>query len=352
MTTAPTARIGFVGAGWWATRNHMPIVRDHPGATIAAVCRLGASELEAVRAEFSVPYASEDYDAVLEDCELDGVVVTSPHHLHFEHAVKALEAGAHVLVEKPMTVSAADARELVAIAARAGREILVPNGWNFRPYLARAREIVAEGGIGTLRHVAVAMASPAEALFSGQAYPGTEQDMFQPPAATWADPNAYGGYGWGQLPHLLAALFRIAGPELVPSHVTALASPSPTGVDLFDAALLEFDGGVKGVLSGAGNVPMNSRFQLDIRLFGSGGMLLFDVERERVSLRRHDDANEEVAVAPGTGDYGCEAPVRAFVALCRGESIVNEAPGWVGMRAIEVIDAMYRSIATGSRTSV
>lgn len=349
---AGKARIGFVGAGWWATHNHIPVVADHPHAELTAVCRLGRAELEKVRDAFGFQYATEDYDAMLADCELDGVVITTPHHLHFEQAAKALRRGLHVMVEKPMTTSARDARELVALAQAAKREILIPHGWNFKPFLRRARELFEAGEIGTLLHVSMQMASPAEALFSGRVYPGTESDMFQPPASTWADPSRFGGYGWGQFPHVLGALFRIVGDRLVPESVYARARPSVTGVDLFDAAVIAFRDGINGVLSGAGTVPMNSRFQVDIRLFGSDGMLLLDVERERLSVRRHDDRNTEVEVPPGEGAYTCEAPVRAFVDICRGAAVVNEAPAVVGMRAVEVIDALYRSVASGRPEAV
>jgi len=341
------ARIGFVGAGWWATHNHIPLVAANPDAELAGVCRLGERELDQVKAAFGFRYATQDYDRMLAECELDGVVVTTPHQLHFEQAAKALEAGLHVMVEKPMTTSAASARELVALSRRAGREILVPLGWNFKPLVVRARELVEAGAIGAIQHVAMQMASPAEALFSGEVYPGTEAHMFQPPASTWADPDQYGGYGWGQFPHVLGAAFRIAGEALEPEAVFATSRPSRAGVDIYDACVIRFTGGVNGVLSGAGTVPMNSRFQVDIRLFGSEGMLLLDCERERLSVRRHDDVNTEVDIEPGTGDYSCECPVRAFVDICRGLAVVNEASGIVGQRAVEVIDAAYRSAASG-----
>lgn len=344
------ARLGVVGAGWWATHNHIPIIRDHPHAECTAVCRLGPEELEAVKEGFGFLYATEDYDRMLSECELDGMIVTSPHHLHFEHAKRALEAGLHVLVEKPMTTTAENARALVATAEKHGKEIMIPHGWNFRDYVARAREWVESGRIGEVQHVSIQMASPAETLFSGDPYPGTEDHMFRPPASTWADPNNFGGYGWGQFPHLLGCLFRIA--DLVPERVTAVSRSSRSGVDLYDAAIIQFAGGVNASMSGAGTVPMNSRFQLDIRIFGTEGMLLLDVERERLWLRRNDDQNETLEIAEGDGDYVCDEPVKRFIDICRGKDVINEAPGLVGMRAIEVVDAMYRSIESGSTVSV
>jgi predicted dehydrogenase len=344
------ARLGFVGAGWWATDNHIPVAISSGKAELCAVCRLGIRELAEVKDAFGFAFATEDVDAMLEEVELDGVVITSPHGLHFEHARKALDAGAHVMVEKPMTTSASDARYLVAKAAAVGKQILVPHGWNFRPYTTRARELVRGGAIGTIRHIALHMASPAESLFSGKPYPGTEKNMFRPPASTWADPRNFGGYGWGQLPHVLGCLFQIA--DITPRSVFAIVGRSPTGADIYNAATILFVDGATGSLSGSGTVPTNSRFQVDLRLFGTEGMLLLDLERERLELRRSDDKNEDFRIEAGDGHYVCEEPMLRFIDLCLGLPVVNDAPGEVGMRSIEVIDAMYRSVASGRAEDV
>jgi len=344
------ARLGFVGAGWWATSNHIPVAMRSGKAELAAVCRLGAHELARVKNEFAFAYATEDVDAMLAEVKLDGVVITSPHGLHFEHARKALDAGMHVMVEKPMTTNASDARCLVGKAAEVKKQILVPHGWNFRPYTRRARELVRGGAIGTVRHIALQMASPAETLFNGKPYPGTELNMFRPPASTWADPLNFGGYGWGQLPHALGCLFQIA--DVVPRNVFAYAGRSSTGADIYNAVTILFADGATGSLSGAGTVPMNSRFQVDLRLFGTDGMLLLDLERERLELRRNDDRNEDFHIEVGDGRYTCEEPMLRFIDLCLGLPVVNEAPGEVGLHSIEVIDAMYRSIVSGRAEDV
>src|SRR6516162_7623537 len=101
-------RIGVIGAGWWATAAYLPLLAADPRVEIAAVNRLGTAELERVKREFRAAAAFEDYREILASVELDAVLVTSPHTLHFEHASAALQRGAHVLVEKPMTTTAAD----------------------------------------------------------------------------------------------------------------------------------------------------------------------------------------------------------------------------------------------------
>ena len=71
-------RVGVVGAGWWAVANHMPILKSRPDVDLVAVCRLGSHELAKVQAAFGVPYASEDFAAMLDEAPMDALVVASP----------------------------------------------------------------------------------------------------------------------------------------------------------------------------------------------------------------------------------------------------------------------------------
>ncbi len=129
--------------------------------------------------------------------------------------------------------------------------------------------------------------------------------MFRPPPSTWADPARAGGYGWGQLVHALGLLFRIA--DLEPAEVFALTGKSPANVDYYDAAVVRFASGATAAVSGSATVPKHRGFQIDLRLFGSEGMLLLDIERERLEVRRRDGKDIIVDMPPGSGAYACEA---------------------------------------------
>ncbi len=96
-------RLGFIGAGWWATVNHMPLLAERDDVELAAVCSLGEDRLRQVQERFVFPFATEDYRELL-TLDLDGVVVASPHDRHYEHAHAALTHGRHVMCEKPMTL--------------------------------------------------------------------------------------------------------------------------------------------------------------------------------------------------------------------------------------------------------
>jgi predicted dehydrogenase len=342
------ARIGVIGAGWWAVVNHIPVLQRLPDCEIVAVNRLGQSELAEVQKTFGIARGFEDYREMLATVPMDGVVISSPHVLHFEHAQAALAKGCHVVVEKPLTTSAADARTLVSLAEKAGREIVVAYGWNFRPWVEEARKLVA--GVGRIEHVVLQMANALEDLFAGQPMKETEGAMFRPPPSTWADPRRAGGFGWGQLVHALGLLFRIA--DVAATEVFALTGKSPAGVDYFDAAAVRFGNGATGSLSGSSTLPKGRPVQIDLRIFGSEGMLVLDIERERLELRRRDGRDTVVPLKPGDGAYTCDEPLRVLVDLCRGKPALNGAPGLVGQRAVEVLDALYRSAESGRMEAV
>ncbi|WP_029074713.1 Gfo/Idh/MocA family protein [Kaistia adipata] len=339
------ARIGIIGAGWWAVENHIPALKDNPHCELVAVNRLGKAELGQIQDRFGIEHGYEDYAEMLREVPLDGVVIASPHVLHHEHALAALRAGCHVLVEKPLATTAADAREIVAAAAGRGREIVVPYGWNFKHFSASAAELVASGKIGKVEHVVLQMASALGDLMAGEPMKETEGAMFRPPASTWADPKRAGGYGWGQLVHALGLLFKIA--DIAPEEVFAMVGRSPSGVDYYDAAVVRFANGATGSLSGSSTVPKHRGFQIDLRIFGSEGMLLLDIERERLEVSRRDGTDEIIPIAAGAGAYSCIEPVNLLVDFCRGLHPHNASPGVVGMRAVEVLDALYRSAESG-----
>src|SRR5947199_10702605 len=120
MTTKRKVRLGFIGAGWWATANHLPLLAGRDDVELAAVCRLGRDELRLVQERFGFPFATESAEELVARPDLDAVVVTSPHTLHYEHARLALERGLHVMCEKPMCTRADHAREPVRLARDQG----------------------------------------------------------------------------------------------------------------------------------------------------------------------------------------------------------------------------------------
>jgi predicted dehydrogenase len=340
-----SVRIGVVGLGWWATFSHIPTTQADPRATLVAMADLSAERLAIVGNRFKIANLYTDYRLMIDNQKLDGLIVATPHVAHAEIAVHALARNLHVLLEKPMATSGVDARAIVREASKAGKQVLIPCGWNFRDYTDRATGIVASGRIGEVRHIVCQMASALADLFAGEPMIETADHLFRPPASTWADPGQAGGYGWGQMSHSLAWIYRVA--NVVPESVFAMTGKSPTGVDYYDAAVVRMANGATMSLSGAATVPKHCGFQMDIRIFGSEGMLLFDVERERLVLRRNDRTDLTIPITPGEGGYDGALPVHRFIEICAGLSSNNAANAENGARVVETLEALYRSAATG-----
>ncbi|MBI4220066.1 MAG: Gfo/Idh/MocA family oxidoreductase [Chloroflexi bacterium] len=343
--TERKARLGFIGAGWWATSNHIPVLRKRDDVEFVAVSRLGADDLQRVKDAFGFKYAFEDYRKLLEVEGLDGIVVASPHSLHGEHALASLRKGLHVMCEKPMTTSASEARSMVDEARRRGLHLLVPYGWHYSGFIQEAKRRLDAGAVGKIEHVLCHMASPIKELLTGGRF-DTGGGFMDPESSTWADPKvAGGGYGFAQMSHSAGMMFWLTG--LRAAQVSAWMSAPGSRVELYDAIAVRFSGGETGAFSGAGTLPAGRPFQLDIRVFGSEGVLTLDVERARLQVLRHDGRSFEMPLEPSAGSYSCEGPPNNFVDLILGKTKVNRAPGDCGMRAVELLDAAYRSAAKG-----
>ena len=340
-----TARIGVVGIGWWATFSHIPTVQHGSDAEIVAICDLDEGRLPVVGDRFGIAARYADLDEMLARESLDGVMVSTPHVAHAVPAIRALEAGCHVLVEKPMATTEADGRAIAAAAAKAGREVLVPCGLNFTSYSSRAAAIVREGKLGDIRHAVCQMGSALDDLFAGQPMIETVDHLYRPPPSTWADPARAGGYGWGQMSHALAWLVYVS--DLRFESIYCAFGKSPTGVDFYDAAVGRATNGATVAFSGSSTVPKHVGMHTDIRIYGTEGCLFFDNERARVELRRLDGDDEIVPISQAEAEYDGTLPAKKFAALCAGHEIENAADAENGARVTEALDAFYRSAETG-----
>jgi predicted dehydrogenase len=354
MTKPSKARLGFIGAGWWATANHMPILAKRDDVELAAVCRLGRDELRQVRDKFGFRFATESAEELVNHPGLDAVVVSSPHTLHHEHARLALNHGLHVMCEKPMCTRGDHARELAQLAADKHLHLLVPYGLHYKPFVQQAKRWLDDGVIGQVQYVLCHMASPIRNLLQGKRFLVESSSgqagnvLFEPDPKTWADPAvAGGGYGHAQLSHSTGMLCWLTG--LMPESVYALMATAGSQVDVYDALSVRFAEGAIGTISGAGTVPPfgSAQYQVDLRLFGSDGLLMLDCERARLELRRHDGRCERLDLADDAGAYSCDGPPNNFVDLVLGKTTVNWSPGEAAMRSVLLLDAAYRSAVSG-----
>jgi predicted dehydrogenase len=351
--TSVRARIGVVGCGWWATRAHLPALSSNPDAVIAALADPDVGRLHAAADRFGVACAYASADEMLDAQGLDGVIVATPHRFHYPAARAALEHGAHVLVEKPMTIGAEDARALVALARERERELVVGYPWHWNAHMLELRAQLEVGAIGTIEHVACLFASTARDLYRGHVevlrdvlgYP-----MAAPGDATYSDPALTGGgQGQTQLTHSAALLLWLTG--LRPTLVSAMTESFELPVDLVDSLTVRFDGGALGSLSSTGSMSPGYEDILEYRIFGSAGHMLIDPGRSVATVCRRNEQPVTLPPLPPEQRYLEDAPARNLVELCMGRG-ANGSPGETGAQVVELIDAMYRSAERGAAVTI
>jgi predicted dehydrogenase len=150
-----------VGCGRIA-RTHARYLRSLPTAEIVAVCDPVERAASALAGEIGVGARFTDLRAMLSESRPEAVHVLTPPATHAEVAIAALEAGAHVLVEKPMALNRAEAEGMAAAARRSGRTLVVDHNRWFDQVMLRARELVASGALGDLVGVDVAQGAAVE----------------------------------------------------------------------------------------------------------------------------------------------------------------------------------------------
>ena len=123
------------------------------GLDVVAVGSRHADAAAAFAAEFDIPHAHGSYEDLVADPDVDIVYISTPHPLHAENAILALEAGKHVLVEKPFTLNATEAARVRDVAARQGLLAMEAMWTRYLPHMVRIRELIDSGALGEIRAV-------------------------------------------------------------------------------------------------------------------------------------------------------------------------------------------------------
>ena len=105
-------RIGMVGTSWWADEMHLPSLTSHSQAVVAAIAGRGREAAEAMAGKFGIPLIYADYRQMIDEANLDAIVISAPDDLHYDIAMYALDAGLHVLCEKPLALTGAQAKAM------------------------------------------------------------------------------------------------------------------------------------------------------------------------------------------------------------------------------------------------
>ncbi|HET9520915.1 MAG TPA: Gfo/Idh/MocA family oxidoreductase [Candidatus Limnocylindrales bacterium] len=243
-------RWGVLGTGRITPRVVVPMAGS-PRNTIAAVASREADRSAAYAATHGIPRSFGSYDALIDDPDIDVIYVALPNHLHAEWTIRALEAGKHVLCEKPLALTVDDVEAVAATAARTNRVAMEAFMYLHHPQTRRVLELIRDGELGSIQG--------AQATFTFQ----IERDD---------DPRLVAGMGGGTIWDLAGypvSLFRrIAG--AAPASIAASGHIGPSGVDLSCGAQLRYESGFVGQLFTSFEVPFDER----VEIFGSDASLV------------------------------------------------------------------------------
>jgi predicted dehydrogenase len=150
MTGGGELRVGLLGLGSIAQVVHLPILTELPGVKLVAVCDVDNAKARAIAARFGIPRVHASDTEVWRADDLDALVICTPSHLHAEQSIAALQAGKHVLVEKPLGLTADAAEKVIAAARDARRTLMVAMNHRYRPDIAALKPFADGGELGKI----------------------------------------------------------------------------------------------------------------------------------------------------------------------------------------------------------
>jgi len=324
-------RFGIVGLGGMGAA-HAREVATRADAQVAALCdadpaafeRFGRRLPALVREAFERLPRYSTIDELLGREALDAVVIATPHTTHTAQVRAALERRVHVLCEKPLATTAADARTVMRLAQEQGVQLGIAYQRHGMPRFRKAREIAAAGTLGEIRLVTVLIAQDALAAFR--------------PGAGWrADPAlSGGGHFMDTGSHIVDIMLWLSGLE--PEQVFAHIDTHGTLVDVLTALSIRFTSGAVGTF--AATSLSAEPWREEFTFYGTEGVLAIRDGDLRYQTRGGDTILPRVA--------GREVrPVENFIAAIKGEVPEPQAPAICGLRVAQLTEAAYRSAQSG-----
>ena len=355
---AERVRIGVVGVGF-GSQVHIPAFQAE-GLDVVAVCARHEERAHEAAAQFGIPHAFSDYREMLNMDGLDAVSVASPVGLHYPITMAALEAGKHVICEKPFSINQREAREMWQKAQATGLTAMIAHEFRFAAARMRAKELIHQGYIGALHMVLVRLIT------------GPRRGFRPRPLREMDDASVGGGFLWALGSHYIDCLRDWFGEvESVSgqmfTHFGNRTNPDTndlvqaTADDTFQV-LLRFAGGGWATVTGTNAAPFGPGTQLEI--YGREGALI----TPHVGLGYNPPAHG-ILLGAKTGDEGLKEldtpephpPVeddrddRLMLRLLAREFLrgirehTSPSPNFYdGFRCQQILDAVRESSATGS----
>ena len=321
-------RIGIIGSGGMA-RHHMGQLKNIEGVEVTALCDINPSQIALAKETYPYlrnAFETPDYKALLAREDVDAVQIITPHTQHFDQVNAAMDAGKHILCEKPMVSSVTEAHALLERNKSYDKVFALAYQRHAFGQFAIIKDKIASGELGAVTYVTAMQCQHWKTAVAG----------------TWRqDPALSGG---GQIndsgSHLVDIILWVTG--LTVAQVAAFMDNRGTPVDIDSALSLTFTNGAIGNISVIGDTIVGWHEDITIYcergafLYRNGNLSFVDENNVRTTL--------DGATIPGTRNIDED-----FVQVIRGERDTPAAPPICGLRTIELTEAAWKSAADGGR---
>lgn len=345
-----TIRIGIIGASF-AKKAYLPATSVIEDVEVVAVASARLSSATEAAQAFNVPHAYDDWQAMLEKHELDLVCIATPTHTHASMTSAALEAGAHVLCEKPTAMNADEAQAMLDQAEALGRIHMLDHELRFNPNRRKVKQLIQDGYVGEVRHVNIVNITPSWA------------DPASRPKGDWWSLAEMGGGRLGAngshqvdlLRWWLGEVTEVCGEAktVIPNRLDKNTGEpwTATADDLAHFNLYTEGGTLASVfMSGVARHNMGNHTQI----FGSEGTILLSNDDEKLlvakpgqdfkDMSEHDPHADLPGVNPGIWNVSVVSLMKELTGAIREGRALREGATFVdGLRNQQVLDAVQTS---------
>lgn len=338
ITTGTGIRVGVVGCGYWGPK-HLRVLGGLPSVSMIAAIDSRADRLAEVGRNFPSARCFRTLDEALP--HIDALVVATPPTTHYAIGLRAIAAGKHVLIEKPMATASDQADDLIGAAYEAGAVLMAGHTFEYNPAVLKLRDLVQSGVLGNLYYIDSARLNLG---------------LYQNDVSVLFD----------LAPHDVSILNFVLGAE--PTSVEAWASRHAHPI-LNDVAYLRLDYGDLGCRAHVHVSWLDPCKVRRVTVVGSRKMAVYDDLDSDERIRIYDKGVAPASIADDTGQppmsyrYGdIVAPLLsndeplavqdAHFVDCIGSGLTPQSDGLVGLSVIRVLEAAQRSIERGGRVEL
>ena len=340
-------KYGIIGCGAIAQRRHIPELAANPAATVVAICDPVPGRAEEVAQKYGAQPFRRHTD-LLATADIDAVVVCGPNYLHAPQTLDAFKAGKHVLVEKPMACTRAEAKTMIAAGKKAGKFLMVGQNQRLAPAHQKAKQILKTGVLGKVLTFRTSFKHGGP---DGWSIDGARSWFFQPAAAVMGVTGDLGVHKVDLMRWLLGQEFRT-----VSAVISTLDKRTPDGkrLRLDDNAylLLTTTGGIVGSVEISwSNYGLEDNMTV---IYCQKGVLYLGTDREYGVIVQHRNGNKELHKV---GELATNAKqVTSGVTTAFTRAILTGRPpeinGWEGYRSLDVILTAMEAAQAGKMLKI